>query len=59
MRLVIYTQNGKALVFDNVSNVNEKTGTLFFNIIGNSNDIGTSLFRNHCGYTIYKENKSV
>ena len=55
MRLVIYTQNGKTILFENVENINERSGTLFFTLTGYAGDKGTSMFKNHCGYTTYKK----
>lgn len=53
-RIVIYTQNGKTIKFDNVENVNYKSDTLFFEIIGYAGDKGINMFRDIAGYTIYE-----
>ena len=54
MRLVIYTQNGKTIQFENIKDLNERSGTLYFKVKGYAGDEGISMFKNHCGYTTYK-----
>ena len=56
-RLVIHTQNGKTIQFENVTEINERSGTLFFKVKGYAGDEGTSMFKNHCGYTTYENKK--
>lgn len=57
MRLVIYTHTGKTIKFDNVKNVNYKSDTLYFELVGYAGDTGRSMFRDIAGYTTYTEAK--